>query len=917
MNQRVFYRQRAIAISQTWAKFCLVLLASFIIFPTAAIANEAVATFNTTNVLAPATNFPNTPYANPCNDDAADLPDCDVPGAVTNLTFGAGNNLQLDSIVVAGSVFAPARTILPATNGLADRVVFRRSPVVPFNRNQLFFEYDTGSLVTGTNGTLNINPQEATSLEDALLGLVINRGIDNIFNNDTGGDEETRNNIERVDYIIDAGITIPAASSDDFGFLIMDRGGNDSFKIAAITALDGAGNPAAYGPLQTHNIAWAGASAANISTAVARQDDILNNTPPIFRPSHLVNPPQDIRGRFFSLVSLFPGPAADRTVFGYSLFPNEAAITDANAVNFNSFPTNTNGTTAGGLDLIAGGAAFTREPPAPSIGLAKNNSLPRTTGTPGVFDFDIILRVTNTGNVALTDVQITENLQDALITSAANQADSFVIQGVPTVDATGVTGTAPTINAGYNGVGDTALFAAGNSFNPNDTAVVTVTVRVTLGTVIGGPPPLNDGILIAQNQASAAGDPATGGPPVTDLSQDGDQVDPDGDGNPGNNSDPTPLQIPFPSIGVAKSVSPLRPVANTTEFEFDFTIVVTNTGSTILDNVALQENLQDALITNATNRVDSFVLVGAPTLDATGVTGTAPTISTTYDAVNDIQVFDAGVPNSFNPGDTATVVITVRADLGSGGAGPLNDGTVLAENTATATGTPSGPGVVPGTPVVSDASQSGTAADPDNNGDPADNNQPTQIQFSPSTGLVLVKRITNVFRQGIPVDITGINAFNDQPNDLNNNDVALNAALGGGNQLAGLFTLPNNVFLQPDDEVEYSLFFWNNSGGIVQQLNLCDELQPPSVLNVNAGLQLSPVGALGAPTFAAGGTAVQGRSPGAPLDNSCISAPGSFPLGPPGPTGGLGVGAGGGVVAGTFDVPPNQFGAIRFRVRLP
>ena len=46
MNQRVFYRQRAIAISQTWAKFCLVLLASFIIFPTAAIANEAVATFN-------------------------------------------------------------------------------------------------------------------------------------------------------------------------------------------------------------------------------------------------------------------------------------------------------------------------------------------------------------------------------------------------------------------------------------------------------------------------------------------------------------------------------------------------------------------------------------------------------------------------------------------------------------------------------------------------------------------------------------------------------------------------------------------------------------------------------------------------------------------------------------------------------
>ena len=84
-----------------------------------------------------------------------------------------------------------------------------------------------------------------------------------------------------------------------------------------------------------------------------------------------------------------------------------------------------------------------------------------------------------------------------------------------------------------------------------------------------------------------------------------------------------------------------------------------------------------------------------------------------------------------------------------------------------------------------------------------------------------------------------------------------------------------------------------------------------------AGVQILAVRPLSPTLFVGGGAQVQGRSPGAPLASSCLSAPGSFPLGPPGPTGGLGIGAGGGVVAGTFDVPANQFGAIRFRVRLP
>jgi len=275
-------------------------------------------------------------------------------------------------------------------------------------------------------------------------------------------------------------------------------------------------------------------------------------------------------------------------------------------------------------------------------------------------------------------------------------------------------------------------------------------------------------------------------------------------------------------------------------------------------------------------------------------------------------------PNSFNQGATATVVIPVRAELGSGGPGPLNDGVVIAQNTSTATGTPSGPGVPPGTGPVTDRSQAGTNADPDNDGNPGNNNDPTPIQFPTTTAqLALVKRITNIFRGGAALPVPGITNFNDQPGD--NNDTALNAALGGGNQLAGIFQLPHGFALAPDDEVEYTVYLWNSSGGQITQLNLCDELQPPSVLNTNVGFGLDPVGPLGTPTFVDAGGVVAGRSPGAPLDAFCPSAATatSFPIGPPGPTGGLGVGAGGGVVAGPFTVPANQFGAFRFRVRIP
>ncbi|MGD1862739.1 MAG: hypothetical protein ACFB0E_22565 [Leptolyngbyaceae cyanobacterium] len=947
MNQRVSFPQRAIGYLKACFSVCFAALFCLTSLATPAWANQPITDYTTLSVPAPDTNFVDIDPTVPCNED--DIAECNngspgrlPPSATVDINFGAGDNQVLQGIVVGGQTFVP--TNFPNTSGgLVNRLVFQRNQGAGLpNRAILFHEVPGEDL----SSPISALPEVANTLEEGMLSLVTNRGIDNLFNNITppgviGEQEETRNNIERVDYIIDAGLDVPLALRENFGFVILDRGGNDNFQIAAITGLSG-GNPSSYGPLVTVDPTllpggtYGGAVAQTDLISFVARDDDLTVADPIIQPSHTV-PAQDVLGRFFSVEDLLPpGDTTTTNIFGYSIFAGD--VTDggnpANLVDFTNtafFPATTESDVGdpGGLDLIAGGAILAVEPD-PEIGLAKTNSAPRATATPGTFDVDLTLRVENTGNTVLNDVQITEDLEAAYITGSQtvpagdfNPANSFTVVGTPTIDASGVTGTAPTINLGYTGATAAApgpppttseLFATGNSFNPGDVAIVTVTVQLELGT-LGGATPALDGILVADNQASATGT-SPGGQTPSDLSEDGDNVDPDGDGDPTNNNTPTRLQIPFPSIGVAKSISTFQQVTGTTQYDFNFTITVTNTGATVLDDVALEENLQDALITSAANQVDSFVLLGAPTLTTGSFTGTPPTINPAYDGVSDFQLF--APTNAFNIGDSVTVVINVRADLGAGGAGPTNDGIVISQNTATASGQPSGPGVPPGTARVTDDSQTGGNVDPDNDGNPGNNNDPTAIQFpSTATDLVLVKRITNIFRGGVAQAVPGITSFNDQPGDTNDNDTLLNAALGGGDQLAGIFQLPAGFELQPNDEVEYTVFLWNNSVGTITQLNICDELQAPSVLNTAVGFELAAVGPLGTPTFGGAGSTVQGRSPGAPLESFCPSTPGSFPLGPPGPTGGLGVGAGGGVVAGPFTVPTNQFGAFRFRVRLP
>jgi uncharacterized repeat protein (TIGR01451 family) len=276
--------------------------------------------------------------------------------------------------------------------------VFRRAGPEVGNagtpRFQLFYESVLVDIdpAVGATDTIILGPSELNSIEQALLSRAINRGIDNVFNNVSisVNNQDTRNNIERIDYLIgNPGVQLTAADLGNVGFLIDERGGNDPFAIAAVTAIDPAtGDPTAYGPLvQVPANAWGGGGniGVELESVVLRRDDPPPFIPPVppvpqFLPTHPV-PLQSVRGIFFPINSLLPDPQSTQPFFGYSLFAADVQGTSDQLVDFTNtaiFPQNTaglGGNAPGGLDLVAGGFGLIRRvttvPPAGNLSLVK------------------------------------------------------------------------------------------------------------------------------------------------------------------------------------------------------------------------------------------------------------------------------------------------------------------------------------------------------------------------------------------------------------------------------------------------------------------------------------------------------------------------------------------------------------------
>ncbi|MCA9737470.1 MAG: DUF11 domain-containing protein, partial [Gemmatimonadetes bacterium] len=174
------------------------------------------------------------------------------------------------------------------------------------------------------------------------------------------------------------------------------------------------------------------------------------------------------------------------------------------------------------------------------------------------------IHLENTGNAVASAISVTDDLD--LVFGAGN----YTLSGPPTfvVDPGSLT-----LDAGYTGSGGATELIdqttpGANTLAPGAQAVIQVGVTLTTVTDRGS----GWGIYANTARTSALGPGGTG--PFSDDSQDGSAVDPDGDGDPTNNSVPTPVVIQPADLGVTKSGPATAQLGDT----ITYVITVTNGG---------------------------------------------------------------------------------------------------------------------------------------------------------------------------------------------------------------------------------------------------------------------------------------------------------------------------------------------------
>ncbi|MFS8915471.1 DUF4347 domain-containing protein, partial [Synechococcus sp. H55.7] len=229
--------------------------------------------------------------------------------------------------------------------------------------NQVILRRVDNANATGSCNVVWVVPPDTpsslgiTTMEDALLidplNPVIKAGTDNIF---TNKGSVNLNNIERVDFITPGGITAPSAGLDKIGFLLLDRGGNDLFKIAAITKLDPNPINYVYGSVISVGAGiWSPGTIINTTNVHNDQCGSKNLNTNI--TATVTN--QKLAGVFVSYQVL--GISPSQTFYGYSVVGNDVT---GSIANFPTFPTNTTDTSPnnGGWDMTAGGGIVAYNP---------------------------------------------------------------------------------------------------------------------------------------------------------------------------------------------------------------------------------------------------------------------------------------------------------------------------------------------------------------------------------------------------------------------------------------------------------------------------------------------------------------------------------------------------------------------------
>jgi hypothetical protein len=278
----------------------------------------------------------------------------DAPDSTHEGKLHRNTAVALQTFTAGGKVYA--------VTGMADKVFVRRNAV---SANQSHVWYATQS----SNG--NRIGAYASTFSSALLANDFTRGVQNLFGNGTGNGAV--GNVERIDlvassgFVADAGLAIPVF---DYGAPTS----HESFKIALITGIDGAGNPTAYSNLAGTGPGWGQTNLYTHNNFSIQRYNAGDNTTSQYAVFH--GPNQGAGGVAFRLADF--GVAAGTTIYGYSLFGYDVTTggNPANLLDWTNaarFPTNTNDGEGqpGGFDFASVNGVFFSAVPEPSaFGLA-------------------------------------------------------------------------------------------------------------------------------------------------------------------------------------------------------------------------------------------------------------------------------------------------------------------------------------------------------------------------------------------------------------------------------------------------------------------------------------------------------------------------------------------------------------------
>lgn len=252
---------------------------------------------------------------------------------------GVGNNLFVNSYEVSGTIY---------DNFLEpDTLAIRRTDGSRF----INIWY---TLITDPNGvfTLKLDPDAVTDADEIYKLRSVNAGYDNILVNE---DDQAAGSIqaqtERVDIIWYNGIV--TCAPENAVFPVVERGGNDEIKVAAITSLDANGDPNGYSDMVLiEDSDWPQVGQSFNNYLVFRRQTVGQDPLPLLNIGTFVGQTgQTVQGVAVSFTEL--GIAANQVVYGYSIFASDVDDVSHDLTDISTFPTTTTAANSG-IDLVAG-----------------------------------------------------------------------------------------------------------------------------------------------------------------------------------------------------------------------------------------------------------------------------------------------------------------------------------------------------------------------------------------------------------------------------------------------------------------------------------------------------------------------------------------------------------------------------------